>query len=839
MRTPKRVYSYPALESWFDRLEGDWEKHFSPLALEQGRSWYRLGEVRQIELSAGDAIIHGKFDKQEVYALVEWDNGSPTVRSSVENRHLGQALAAAGLYEIEELVADEISPLPREARNGNASANGTAVEEGGASATPPPAAIPEGNRPARALVILLSSAPQGLELRAVWRGADGKDESALGAARARGTELIQREREQLIRLTSLLRKAGFEPVPRAAHYRLEDMSRIAPFLRNDLPQWKGSFAVEAEAGVDLLRKGVQRLTVEAEVDGDAEDGLRFRWKVRHGGRVLAGNLLPQLLRAGVGRAVVIPELGMVKVEDAQAEILAEWRPFLEMSGEGRLPPYLIFSLFGQDRVRLELAPGLKAWRDALMHPPPTDDSLPEWLRPYQQRGVRWMRHLVERGCHALLADEMGLGKTVQVATLIAESGLDGLPHLIVCPASVVPVWKAEFARFFPGIEVEILKSGNSFAAAPVPRVWLASYTQLRRHRDDLESIEFGYAVLDEAQFIKNPDAKVTAACLELRARHRIALTGTPLENRQLDLWTLFRFLMPGLLGGRARFEQMLADDPDLVQRRLRQQIAPFVLRRTKRDVMAELPPKVEMELICPLTDLQLQEYSRLTSEGLTQLGEDLQTAVRERTISLFTLLTRLRQVCCDPDLLPWMKADLSHSGKIGFLLGKVGEVLAGGHKVVIFSQFTTLLRRVREGFARQFPGVPLFELTGKTIDRAKPIADFQETEGAGIMLVSLRAGGTGITLHAADYVFILDPWWNPAVEDQAVDRVHRIGQNRTVFVYRMITEGTIEERIGNLKSAKREIFDQLVGGLDDVSDFRHYFRSLSDLIALAPTAREA
>jgi len=833
MRTPKRVYSYPALESWFDRLEGDWESHFSPLALEQGRSWYRQGEVREIELSAADAIIHGKFDKQEIYALVEWKEGVPTVRASVENRHLGQALAAAGLYEIEELVADEISPLPREAVNGEAGGERPVVV-----VVPEPSPRNHDREPRR-LVVHLQSATLGIELRAGWRGANGVEEAALGAARSRTTELVEREREQLIRLTSLLRKAGFEPVPRAEFYRLEDLARMAPFLRNDLPQWRTSFKVEADPSVDLLRKGVQRLTVEAEVDGDTVAGLRFRWKVRHGTRLLSGDLLERLLKAGIGRAVVIPELGLVKVEDKQAEVLAEWLPFLEASGVSSLPPYLIFSLFGQDRVRLELSVGLKEWRDSLLLPPPPGQELPEWLRPYQQRGVRWLRHLGERGCHALLADEMGLGKTVQVATLLAQSAEQELPSLIVCPASVVPVWQAEFARFFPEVEIEILKSGHSFAAAPGPRVWLASYTQLRRHRDDLDGTEFAYAVLDEAQFIKNPEAKVTAACLALRARHRIALTGTPLENRHLDLWTLFRFLMPGLLGGRARFENLLLEEPELLQRQLRQQIAPFVLRRTKRDVMTELPPKVEMELICPLTDLQLREYARLTAEGLNHLGEDLQTAVRERTIGLFTLLTRLRQVCCDPDLLPWLSADLSHSGKIGFLLSKAGEVLAGGHKVVIFSQFTTLLRRVREGFTEQYPEVPLYELTGKTLDRARPISEFQESEGAGVMLVSLRAGGTGITLHAADYVFILDPWWNPAVEDQAVDRVHRIGQNRTVFVYRMITEGTIEERIGRLKSAKREIFDDLVGGLDDVSDFRHYFRSLSDLIALAPVTREA
>jgi SNF2 family DNA or RNA helicase len=363
-------------------------------------------------------------------------------------------------------------------------------------------------------------------------------------------------------------------------------------------------------------------------------------------------------------------------------------------------------------------------------------------------------------------------------------------------------------------------------------VWLASYTQLRKHRSLLDKTEFGYAVLDEGQFIKNPDAKVTQTCFAVRADHRIVLSGTPLENRQLDLWSIFRFLLPGLLGSRTSFESSLNVDRVATLTRLRAQLAPFILRRTKTEVATELPQKVEMELLCPLTDVQRAEYARICSEGLTRLGDDVGAAMREKSFGFLALLTRLRQTCCDPDMLPWLKSPLSDSGKISLLVEKLAEIVSSGHKVVIFSQFVMLLDRVREALAANFPDLPRYELTGMTLDRQKPVQSFQAAQGAAAMLVSLKAAGTGITLHAADYVFLLDPWWNPAVEAQAVDRVHRIGQKSTVFVYRMITAGTIEERIQALKASKKDLFDKLIGGLGGDFDLSQHFSSLRDLVQL-------
>ena len=572
----------------------------------------------------------------------------------------------------------------------------------------------------------------------------------------------------------------------------------------------------------------------------AADGLNLRWIFRAGERMLTDSEVNTLLRKH-GGPVILPNLGIVALEAARWESFHAWQKNVaETHGEGPLSPYLVFSLFTDAKLKLTLSPEIEAWRRQVLTPPETAPALPELLRPYQHRGVEWMHHLVEVGCHGLLADEMGLGKTLQVLSLLASRPVTDRPSLVVCPASVVPVWRQEIQKYFPELAVDVLKSGHDFTSRTDNVLWLASYTQLRKHRELLPAHEFGYAVLDEGQFIKNPDAKVTQTCFAVRARHRLVLTGTPLENRQLDLWSIFRFLLPGLLGSRAGFEAALTADREGTLTRLRAQLAPFVLRRTKGEVAKELPQKVEMDLICPLTDVQRAEYARICTEGLARLGDDVGTAMREKSFGFLALLTRLRQTCCDPDMLPWLKSPLSDSGKINLLMEKLAEVVGSGHKAVIFSQFVMLLDRVRAALAQRFPDLPRHELTGMTLDRQKPVEAFQTAPGAAVMLVSLKAAGTGITLHAADYVFLLDPWWNPAVEAQAVDRVHRIGQTNTVFVYRTVTAGTIEERIQALKASKKDLFDKLIGNLGGDFDLSQHFTSLHSLVQLtAPSGDDA
>jgi superfamily II DNA or RNA helicase len=847
---PKRIYTPQSLESWFGKLDRDWSEYFSAAQLEQGRRIYRDSEIREVELTVTDAIIHRKVDKKEEYAVIDWGADGFSVRSSSTDGELSRAIAVAGLHEIEELVADEISPLPDDLPPEPAPVAPAAAQCAGGNGRNGDAVRP--------LMLTFQTRTEGLTFQAFWMNPDRTRNPALGHSSGNGNghgngtgngashgddsapaHVSSGERGKLICLTTYARKAHFHYQQESRVYILDLLKEIPEFVRTVLPVWKRYFTIELDDNAQHLAKGERAVEIEAYADKRNGSGLKLRWIFRTGERLLTEDEIGALTQRE-GAAVILPSLGILSLARAKWESLTQWRRTVEEAtqADGRLPPYLIFSLFNDDRLKVTLAPEVDTWRQSVLAPPPASPTLPDVLRPYQRRGVEWLHHLCEVECHGLLADEMGLGKTLQVLALFATRPVAGRPNLVVCPASVVPVWREEMARFFPKLECDVLKTGHDFTLRRDPVVWLASYTQLRKHKHLLDRVEFGYAVLDEGQFIKNPDAKVTHASCSIRARHRLVLTGTPLENRQLDLWSIFRFLLPGLLGTRQTFESVLIADRAGTLTRLRQQLAPFILRRTKDEVAQELPPKVEMDLLCPLTELQRAEYSRICSEGLVRLGDDIDAAFREKSFSFLAFLTRLRQACCDPDLLPWLKAPVTESGKLNLLVEKLAEVVGSGHKVVVFSQFVMFLNRVREALAANFPDLPRFELTGMTLDRQKPVQAFQSAEGAAVMLVSLKAAGTGITLHAADYVFLLDPWWNPAVEMQAVDRVHRIGQTNTVFVYRMVTAGTIEERIQALKADKKVLFDRVVGDMSGDFDLGRHFQSLRTLIELATPEAE-
>ncbi|MGJ3241698.1 MAG: DEAD/DEAH box helicase [Opitutales bacterium] len=847
----KRVYNTASLEQWFGRLGGFWEDRFDAAVLKEGRALYLNGEIREIELTGQDAVIHIREGRQDVYALVEWSNGHPDVRGSSKDKRVSEAIAVAGLYEIEELVADEIDPLPPENRKATKTADASPeAGEDDSSQPDKPAggghSPPEPRRPARPLALRLSVTPGSLWLDATWGVPGG---SSTGSRQSppqsafqvtgQAPSLSDRERETFVRLAGLARKAGFQFNQKCARYQLRDADKVSLFLRKHLEAWERLFPVAFDpSAAGLRRAAIPGVRIEGDARASATGGVTVAWSMKAGAHTLDFAQTRQVARSGPGLALV-PGPGLVRVESEQIAALEAWRVFARADGSIQWPKYMTLSLFAERPVTLTLDQTLADWRDALKRAPEPLPDLPRRLRPYQRNGVAWLAHMADLDCHPLLADEMGLGKTLQVLALLAcrETNRAG-PHLIVCPASVVPVWEQEMARWFPELAPRVLRSVTPFANAEpaepgrIP-VWIASYTQLRRHKARLDGLEFQYAVLDEAQQIKNPDAKSTQACLAIRARHRLALTGTPIENRPRDLWTLFRFLMPGLLGHRRRFDdQRRGEETGDFLDQVRRQVSPFILRRTKAGVVTELPEKVEMDLVCPLTDLQQTEYKRLVEEGRARLGTDIGHALRDQGMSFFTLLTRLRQVCCDPALLPWLGDDPDHSGKLRVLRSRLEEIVDSGRKVVIFSQFVGLLDQTERMLDRHLPQLPRYRLTGKTLDREKPVSGFQEQTGPAVILISLRAGGVGITLHAADYVFLMDPWWNPAVEAQAVDRVHRIGQTRQVFVYRLLTAGTVEDRVQRLKTEKRALFDNLLGRLSDVSVFQHYFRSLDDLIAL-------
>ncbi len=846
-RDAQRRYSESALEAWFDKLSKDWEPSFSESALRRGRQMYREGRIRQVELAIDHAIVHCRLDevdRTDAYSIIEWHNGRPSFRNSSRDGITGEAVAAAGLYEIEELVADEIPPVPRPP----AKASPKAPNEDHQSETlnpelpnhdpqrppgTPPLRLEFSWREGSLVCIPFHSSPSGNRVNAFESPPDKPGPSSS-------------VREQIIRLSNLARKSGFLFDPQRQRFTLEGSERFNPFLNGALKQWQALFDVELGPTVRQIANGIRNARIVARFDtvsspsatAASAHSIGLKWRVLVGEEWLSDDEATRLLRSRETTAI-LHNRGALRLDPGQMRAVELFQQSHPPTDEipGGIPPYMLFSLFQDSGIEIDLDPTIRLWRENLTAHPPALSTPPSFLRKYQSEGVAWLMHLTRNGCAALLADDMGLGKTVQILTYLhTVPNSANLPSLIVCPASVVPVWINEARRFFPAMELRVLNAANPYRPDGGPIIWITSFSQLRRNRSLLDEVIFNTAVIDEAQQIKNPEAKSTRACYAIRASCRIALSGTPVENHQGDIWSIFRFLMPGLLGNRKDFlTRLQREDPSVSNQALRTQLAPFILRRTKKMVARELPDKIENLTICPLSETQRRAYRDLCDRAVSEFGEDATQLAPEQQIHFFALLTRLRQACCDASLLP---PDLpgggdpaTPSGKLQSLLEKLDEILQEDRRIVIFSQFVPFLERIGTAIADRFPDVQRIELTGKTRDRATPVETFQKSRGRAVMLVSLKAGGAGITLHAADYVFLMDPWWNPAVENQAIDRVHRIGQRRTVMVYRMVTEGTIEASIQKLKEEKASLFDEVVGALETGHiQYREHLQTLRALI---------
>lgn len=811
------------MQRWSDGLLQGWENLFERTALEDGRRYYRSNDARSVELRDGTAVVAYKEGKQDWYVVLDLQDGAVQYRSSIGGGQAAASLAVAGLYEVEELLASVLTELPGE-RPEPSNVQGLS-ERPAAPVTDSTTASASLDTHSRQLTVVLDVIAEGIKMEGAWSG--GRPGSALDLT----TACTHRERELLIRLLSLLRKAGFVKNGVRSEYVLRDRLRWAGFVQQTVPLWRKFFAVSVDPGLELLGKGLRTVTLKTQARASGSGGIVLDWNF-----YLDGELLNERDRTGLLRArdnpILLPGKGLVQVRSADAAFLRELRPVLQAGRvELEVPWWLLVLQQTATIGTLELDPRLRAWLSALSGLPKPLANLPVWLRPYQKKGVEWLQHLLQHNCPALLADEMGLGKTLQVLALIQHrKAVAQHPVVVVCPASVTPVWQTECERFFPDLTCAVVSSADALGQRPGVDVWVVSYSQLRRQRKLLESLMFSIAIIDEAQFIKNPDAKATHACLALKAQHRIALSGTPLENRLLDLWTLFRFLMPGLLGTRALMEErQRVDRPALIADWLRR-TKPFILRRCKADVLQELPDKLEMALICPMTDLQKSIYQRYAQTARSEYSGELAKVLRRQAMPLLALLTRLRQTCCDPGLLPDTQCDPAQSGKILTLLDRLSEIQASGGKAVVFSQFTSFLERIELAVGKTYPDLPRFLLTGSTVDRKVPVTGFQKQAGAALMLVSLKAGGTGITLNTASTVFLMDPWWNPAVEQQAMDRVHRMGQRQLVSVYRLITQNTIEEKIEQLKTGKRELFASVFDARTGDLDWKSAFSDVRDLL---------
>jgi superfamily II DNA or RNA helicase len=442
------------------------------------------------------------------------------------------------------------------------------------------------------------------------------------------------------------------------------------------------------------------------------------------------------------------------------------------------------------------------------------------LRHYQVAGFRWLAFLWRAGLGGILADDMGLGKTLQTLALVAHARSEGAgPFLVVAPTSVVSTWAHEAATFTPGLVVRTVteshaRRGDSIAelCAGADLV-VTSYTLYRLEVEDYLDRGWGGLVLDEAQTVKNHNGKTYQAVRRLDAPFRLALTGTPMENRLMELWALLSIVAPGLYPWPQRFVELVANPVEklgdaAVLERFRRRVRPFLLRRTKDLVAADLPAKQEQVLDVALTPRHRKVYeTHLQRERQTVLGLVEEDFDRHR-IAIFRSLTRLRQLSLDPALVDENYAHIG-SAKLDVLVDHLGELVAEGHRALVFSQFTSYLARVRARLDRE--GLTSAYLDGRTRNRAEVVRGFKDGN-APVFLISLKAGGVGLTLTEADYVFVLDPWWNPAVEAQAVDRAHRIGQQRPVMVYRLVAEGTIEEKVMELKARKAALFARVLDG---------------------------
>ena len=458
------------------------------------------------------------------------------------------------------------------------------------------------------------------------------------------------------------------------------------------------------------------------------------------------------------------------------------------------------------------------------------------LREYQKEGLSWFEFLSRFGFGGVLADDMGLGKTVQVLAWLLQRKQNGAdaPSLVVAPASLVLNWREEARRFAPRLHLRAHTGPERASSAQELQqadLVLTTYGILLRDAAMLGEIQFDYAILDESQAIKNSQSKTFQAAKSLCSRHRLCLTGTPLENSLSELWSQMDFLNSGLLRSSSRFEQTLAGPArrgdSQAGESLRRLIKPFVLRRTKEQVAPELPDKAEYTITCPMHQEQSELYWRFLGHYRESvLGAVDEQGMNRSKIKVLEALLRLRQIACHPGLVDQQGTD---SGKMDKLRELVREVHSGGHKALIFSQYTKLLGLIKKEFDNQ--EIPYFSLDGRTPQkrRKQRVDAFQEAEESCFFLISLKAGGTGLNLTAADYVFILDPWWNPAVEMQAVDRTHRIGQEKKVVSYRLISESSVEEKVLSLQEKKQEMVSSVLSGSNDMvknltrQDLEHLF----------------
>ena len=540
----------------------------------------------------------------------------------------------------------------------------------------------------------------------------------------------------------------------------------------------------------------------------------------------------QRLAAATSRFVKLPDSGWVELDTTAVQNAQEALADLGLDGLSPLAQKVSIEqaahLNGQALEKFGDSAHAQALRERLadfegVRATPLPEGVKAEMRPYQKEGFDFLCHLSELQLGGMLADDMGLGKTLQTLAwlewLRLEGGKRARPALVICPASVLHNWRRESERFTPGMKVLVLESGaarhNLRKQIPQHDLIVTNYALLRRDLEALQKFSFSAVVLDEAQFIKNPAAQVTQSVKQLQAGQRLALTGTPLENRLLDLWSITDFIQPGYLGTQEHFHETY--DPRgegeeavaaqrIARRRLSAKLRPLLLRRLKKQVAKDLPDRIEQRCDCELGEPQRKVYLAELRRSREQVMQTVaEKGLNKTKMHVLAALTRLRQICCHPTLV----GNDSASGKTETLFELLEPLLEEGQKVLVFSQFVEMLKLLEAEFKAR--NISTHMLTGETKQRQDVVNAFQEDKNAAVFLLSLRAAGTGLNLTTASYVVLYDPWWNPAVEAQAIDRSHRIGQTRAVNAYRLIAPGTVEEKIWDLQQRKAQTIADVLG----------------------------
>jgi len=664
-----------------------------------------------------------------------------------------------------------------------------------------------------------------------------------------GTRDTTAEQQAVARLV----RSGFTGPDSSGRYQLLGQNAVLNFFAREYPRLEREWRVSLEERLQKsTRENLERIEPKFQITSSGMQWFDLNVSFgTAGGEQFSAAEIQRLLLSGQrhtrlrnGKMAVI-DTGAV--EELQ-EVLLDCAPQQHADGyriDNTQAAFLDSTLQQHSHWQVQ-APA--AWKNrtaalsgAKVECPPLG-ALDSVLRPYQKEGVAWLLFLRRNGFGGILADEMGLGKTLQTLSYVqatqAERTGANRASLIVCPTSLVFNWVLEAQKFTPGLKVLSLTGparSELFAEIPKHDLIVTSYGLIRRDAELYQEIEFDTVILDEAHHIKNRQTQNAQAVKTIRSAHRLVLTGTPLENSVLDLWSIFDFLMPGYLGSaqdfRERYEiPITREKSGEAQSRLARRLKPFILRRLKREVVKDLPEKLEQVSFCELTPDQQQVYAQVLEGSRKEVMEAVGTEglARSRMVIL-TALLRLRQVCCDLRLLKLEGTNpATASGKLDLFSELLEEVLDGGHRVLVFSQFVSMLSLIRERFNAD--NLPYCYLDGSTTNRAEVVSRFQSDASIPVFLISLKAGGVGLNLTGADTVIHFDPWWNPAVEAQATDRAHRIGQTRVVTSYKLIARDTVEEKILKLQSRKREIIEATLSGEESFTE-RLEWDEIQELLA--------